>query len=95
MTETMLTLGTDELVLGDEVNLLGASTPYSWGTVVNVTDELVEIHRLYVHIGDFSYTGGVLHYIGTEMVRVSRKSNRTFKVNAYTHKRMTKEGALK
>ena len=96
----LIKLKADELVLGDKVQLL--DDPYGWGTVTRIgagdTDDdpsFVEIFRPYVHIGDFEYTGGVLHYIGTETVKVCRHGHRVFEVDAYTHEQMTKEGALK
>ena len=61
----------------------------------SIKDDVVSIFRPYVHIGDFEYTGGVLHYIGTEMVRDFVNTSRMFTVDAYTHQQMTKEGALK
>lgn len=88
-----LTMKADDLVLGDEVRLLEG--PYGWGTVVQIKDDEVHIFRPYVHIGDFSYTGGVLYYIGSELIKVWRGASRVFTVDAYTHNRMAKEGALK
>jgi hypothetical protein len=93
MAVAIMTIKTDELVLGDAVRLL--SSPYGWGTVVNVTDEEVHIFRPYVHIDDVEYTGGVLHYIGTSTVKVWRQDSREFEVDAFTHERMTKPGALR
>lgn len=89
-----ITLNATDLVLGDKVDLLGGD-PYGWGTVVQITAEEVHIFRPYVHIGDFSYTGGVQHYIGTELVKVYKFSTRTFEADASTHKQMTAPGALR
>jgi len=85
-------LKADELVLGDAVNLLEG--PYGWGTVVQITDEEVHIFRPYVHIGDFSYTGGVLHYTGHELVKRYKHSGCEFVVDQFTHAQMAKTGAL-
>jgi hypothetical protein len=94
---SLIQLKADQLVLGDRVRLF--DDPYGWGTVVNLrtgdTDDLVEIFRPYVHVGDFEYTGGVLHYIGSEMVKVWRRGHRVFEVDAYTHQLMLGEGAIK
>lgn len=83
-----------DLVLGDKVNLLPGE-PYGWATVVQITDEEVHMVRPYVHIGDFTYTGGVLNYLGNETVKVWAKSDRTFEADTYTHSKMTEAGALK
>lgn len=89
----LIQLKADQLVLGDQVQLI--DDPYGWGTVVNIADDHAEIFRPYVHIGDFHYTGGVLHYIGSETVKVWIKGARVFDVDAYTHERMSREGALR
>ena len=89
-----INLKASDLVLGDKVNLLGGE-PYGWATVVQITGEEVHIFRVYVHVGDFSYTGGVLHFTGSETVKVWSKSDREFVVDAYTHEKMSKVGALK
>ena len=83
-----------ELVLGDRVNLLPGED-YGWATVVNITADTVELVRPYVHIGDFTYTGGVLHYIGVETVRLWTGSDRDMVAHAHTHERMSQPGALK
>lgn len=89
-----LGLKIDELVLGDKVDLLSGD-PYGWGTVVQITDETVKVVRPYVHIGDFTYTGGVLHYLGTEEITLIRGGERVVWVDQYTHEQMAKPGALK
>jgi hypothetical protein len=86
-------LKASDLVLGDQVKLFDGA--YGWGTVVKATEDVVEIFRVYVHIGDFKYSGGVLHYTGHEMVRVFPGGDRTFKIQKENHERMKKEGALK
>ncbi len=58
------------LELGDVVKLFDGA--YSYGTVQQVTEHEVFIFRPYVHTADFSYTGGVMTYIGQETVRVWR-----------------------
>ena len=86
------------LVLGDAVRLL--EEPYGWGTVVKITGEEVHIKRPYTHIGDVRFGGSegsryVLDYIGQETVKVWLYSDRVLTVDAYTHERMSQEGALK
>lgn len=84
-----------ELVLGDQVDLLGS--PFGWATVVQITGEEVHMVRPYIHIADFTYTGGVMNYIGTETVKVFKGEgcSRTYNVDASTHARMSKAGALR
>jgi hypothetical protein len=81
-----------EIVLGDVVRLIDG--PYGWATVVKIEKDAIHLFRPYVHIGNFTYTGGVLHYIGTETLTIIR-SSRSYTVDAYTHEQMTKEGALR
>ena len=87
------TIKVSELVLGDVVKLF--DSPFGWGTVVEVTDEVVKVFRPYVHINDFTYTGGVLHYVGHEYSTYHVDSRRPVEVDASTHRRMTRPGALK
>lgn len=64
-----------ELQLGDRVRLFDGDDPgaaYMDATVINVTEKDVTFFRPYVHIGDFSHTGGVTPYIGTEQFSVPR-----------------------
>lgn len=46
--------------------------PFTFMVVKKVTDEEVRFFRPYVHTGDFSYTGGVICYLGTEEYGVCR-----------------------
>jgi hypothetical protein len=43
-----------------------------WGAciVTQVTDEVVKLFRPYGHTADFSYTGGVIPFIGVEQYEV-------------------------
>ncbi len=91
MTSTVEVEGT-EVVLGDEVQVVDG--PYGWATVVKIDGDNLHVFRPYVHIGDFSYTGGVLHYIGSETFTLIR-SGRSYTVDRYKHELMSKEGALK
>ena len=67
-----------ELRLGDKVKLFEGD--YGTGTVFNVEGGAVSIIRPYIHTADFSYTGGVQWYIGTETVKVSVESERCFEL---------------
>lgn len=55
-----------DLELGDVVELFEG--PYGHATVKKITDDQVTFFRPYVHHDDFSYTGGVICYIGIEEV---------------------------
>lgn len=52
--------------LGDVVNFRGiADEGYNTATVSQVYDDgTVDLFRPYVHTADFSYTGGVICYVG-------------------------------
>ena len=62
---------TEDLRLRDVVVVDGLM-PFPHATVVNITDDEVTFFRPYVHTGDFSYTGGVLHYVGYEKWSVNK-----------------------
>jgi len=81
-----------ELVLGDKVLVL--KDAYGWATVVKLEGNDATVHRVYVHIADFSYTGGVLSYVGTEKFTLALEG-RSYDVCPSTHRLMTKPGALK
>jgi len=68
-----------DINLGDTVRL---SLPeYGTATVFNVTEDEVHLVRPYIHLADStSYTGGVMHYTGTEIVKLWRDSDRTLTV---------------
>lgn len=93
-TEKTVKVLAKDLVLGDRVNLLPGE-PYGWATVVNVTAEEVHLFRVYVHVSDVEYTGGLLHYTGHELVKVWREDSREFTVDAYYHRKMREPGAIK
>jgi hypothetical protein len=83
MTDTIT--GTEQmcakdLQLGQKVRLF--ADPYGWATVVQKTDEFARLHRVYVHIADFSMSGGtVLHYTGYETIDLHVDSARTVEVS--------------
>ena len=59
-----------QLGLGDVVDL--GLTVYSFATVCKVEDNgWVHLHRPYIQTADFSYTGGVITYIGQENFSLS------------------------
>ncbi len=62
------------LLLGDRINLSAdqSGAPYGWGTVVQVSGEVVTVHRPYVHVSDFCTTGKLISYLGQETVKLPR-----------------------
>lgn len=77
------------LLVGDRVNLFAdqPGAAFGWGTVVCVTEEEVEVVRPYVHTADFSMMAGrgeigsrIMSYIGQEVTRLPRHSDRTYTV---------------
>ena len=58
------------LQLGDVVRLYDDA--YADATVKNVTNAVVTLFRPYVVTADFSYSGGVICYVGIEEFSVSR-----------------------
>jgi hypothetical protein len=55
-----------ELHLGDTVKLFDG--PFGFGVVTKISGGVVKVFRPYATTADFSYTGGVIPYIGTEEV---------------------------
>ena len=51
---------------------------YGYATVTNIKDGVITLFRPYVHTSDFSYTGGVIPYIGFEIITVSQHGIRSF-----------------
>ena len=66
------TITANEMKLGDVVTMkLGdegdnSIMPFGHATVINITAEKVTLFRPYVSTSDFSYTGGLIPYIGIE-----------------------------
>lgn len=55
------------ITLGDIVKLRGSGNTYSEGTVKKVNEDgTFVVFRPYVHTADFSYTGGIICYVGIE-----------------------------
>ena len=90
--QTTIEVPGTELVLGDAVKLF--DSPFGWATVVKVETFGVHLFRPYVHVSNFSYTGGVPHFIGTETLTVPREETKTYTVDAYTHEKMTGEARI-
>ncbi len=70
---------TSELQLGDTVCSHGVadsmpSRPWSTAIVVQIKDGLVHLWRPYGTMADFSYTGGVIPYVGIETYSVEQGS---------------------
>lgn len=59
-----------ELQIGDVVRLQGMDCGYGDCTVVQIEEGWATLKRLYIHLGEFTYTGGVLNFIGTETIKV-------------------------
>jgi hypothetical protein len=70
------------LLVGDRVNLFAdqPGAPFGWGTVIEVTEEEAVVVRPYVHTSDFTTTSGLMSYLGQEIVRLYRKSERVLDV---------------
>jgi hypothetical protein len=77
---TMQTLKTSELRLGDIVKAFPYDDAFSTATVERIDKGLVHFFRPYVHTNDFSYTGGVMCYVGVEHFSVFQTSSQTFDV---------------
>ena len=58
-----------DLRLGDVVRLYDDA--YADATVKNVTNAVVTLFRPYVVTADFSYSGGVICYVGIEEIHTS------------------------
>ena len=87
--EKVVTERANVLLVGDRVNLFAdqPGAAFGWGTVVCVTEDFAEVVRPYVHTGDFTMQAGqgdigerLLTYIGQEVTRLPRRSDRTYTV---------------
>ena len=70
---------TSELQLADVVESYGG-TNLIWTTciVTQIRDGEVTLFRPYGHTNDFSYTGGVIPYVGIETYKVQQDSDATW-----------------
>jgi len=75
----MAKLTAKELKLADTVRLTCVGG-YNTATVKNVTAEHVTLFRPYVETADFSYTGGVICYIGIEEFSIPRNDSFEYEV---------------
>lgn len=66
--ESERSLKANEMKIGDVVKLANVTSAYSHSTVIKIDKEnnLITLFRPYVHLADFTYTGGVIPYVGTE-----------------------------
>lgn len=79
MRQIVITKKAAELKLTDQIRLF--EDPYGWATVREITEEEVILTRPYIATADFSYTGGVMTYIGLEEVKLWLGSDRVFEVS--------------
>ncbi len=65
-----------DLKLGDVVKQLpiNPNEPFSELTVIQADDEYVTFYRHFTHLADFTYTGGVLAYVGISTFMASVNS---------------------
>ena len=69
---------TCDLRLADVVKVFDG--PWSTGIVTHIDGNMVTMFRPYGTTADFSYSGGVIPYIGTETIKVPVDSSRMFLV---------------
>jgi hypothetical protein len=55
-----------ECSLGDVVRSVINNDAFADSTIINITPEFVTLFRPYVHTSDFTYTGGIIPYVGFE-----------------------------
>ena len=68
-----------DMQLGDIVQLNGVDQwEYSTCTVKQIKDGYVTLFRPFVHTNNFSYTGGVICYIGIEESKISVDSHHEY-----------------
>lgn len=63
-----------DMQLADTIQPIENSDGFTTCTVKQVTETQVTLFRPYVHTADFSYTGGVICYIGFEEYCISRQN---------------------
>ena len=70
------------LLIGDRINLFAdqPGAPYGWGTVTQVTEEEVTVVRPYIHTGEVVYSFGLISYVGEEITKLPRHSDRVYTV---------------
>lgn len=72
-----------DMLLGDTVEMV-EERPRPWSSCIvkQVTDEEVTLFRPYGVTADFSYTGGVICYVGVEEYKVMRDSSIPYRLLA-------------
>lgn len=73
---TPLTLRADQLRLADTIQCFDG--PWGTGVVQSIDDQYVTVFRPYGTTADFSYSGGVIPYIGTETIKYWRETTLDF-----------------
>ncbi len=74
----MKTVKATELKIGDVVKIAEHTTTFSHSTVIQIEDGWITLFRPYVHLANFTYTGGVIPYLGTEKYKVPVSSPKEF-----------------
>lgn len=69
----MQQLLTTELRLGDVISVSVARSEFDDCIVTRITDTEIHLFRVYATCSDFSYTGGVIPYIGVEQFTIPRR----------------------
>lgn len=64
-----------EMQLGDRIRTADPSGAFRDCVVKQITEKEVTLFRPYVHTADFSYTGGVICYIGVEEYQIPREGD--------------------
>jgi hypothetical protein len=72
----MITVG--NLQLADTVNL--GFGPWGNAVVTQIKNGTITLSRPYVHTADFSYTGGVIPYIGMETLTFNQSSTTKYEL---------------
>jgi len=63
------------LRLGDRVRIGSQDDPFNTAIVKKVTETEALLYRPYGHSEDFSYSGGVICYVGIEEITIPRNGN--------------------
>jgi hypothetical protein len=67
-----------ELQLADTVRI--GDDAFGFAVVTQIADGLVHFFRPYAHTADFSYTGGVMTYVGIETWTVALDSSTNYEL---------------
>ena len=74
----MAKITADKLKLGDVIQCFEG--PFSTGIVTQLDQETVKVFRPYGKHDDFSYTGGVICYVGIEQYHIARIAGLEYEV---------------